>query len=1050
MLSRFFIERPIFATVLAIMMVLAGSVSVFTLPVAQYPNIAPPTVEVTTVYPGANARVVAETVAAPIEQEVNGVENMLYMSSTCTNDGNYTLTITFDVGTNLDIASVLVQNRVAIAMATLPDDVTRQGVVTEKKSSEIVQFIALTSQDGTYDEVFLANYLTLRVTDEISRIVGVGDAVAFGGADYSMRVWLDPFKLKSRSLTTEDVLDAIREQNVQVAAGQIGAPPAPDTQAFQLTINTLGRLEDVSQFEDIIVKTGESGRVTRLSDVARLELGGENYDMFAQVKGRVSAALAIYLLPGANSLDMADNVRATMERLALDFPEGMEYDIPFDTTLFVRSSIDEVFTTLWQAALLVFLVIFVFLGDWRASLVPAATIPVSLIATFAVMAGLGFSINLTTLFGLVLVIGIVVDDAIVVVENTSRLIENGMAPRAAAIQAMEEVTGPVIATTLVLLAVFIPTAFLPGITGELYRQFGLTISAATVFSSINALTLSPALCALLLRKAPDQKNIFFRTFDACFAWVERGYGAIVAAMIRKSFFSMLIFGGVVFFAISGFARLPTGFLPEEDQGYVISGFQLPDAASQGRTRELISQVNNILKRAPGVESWFTLGGFSILDNAQASNAAATWIMLKPFEERDVAAPEVLTWIRQQFAGIEDGNSFAFNPPTISGLGSVGGFQMELQDKGGVGFGTLQQVAQEMAADGNTQSELQGLNSTFRASVPQLFVDIDRTQAKSMGVPLNSVFSTLQAYLGSAYVNDFNKFGRTYQVKVQADHAFRQEPESIRRLDVRNEQGDMVPMGAIASVRGDFGPQIVRRYNLYPAASINGNPAAGVSSGEAMTLMENMGDEKLPASMGYDWTGLSYQEKQVGSESIMIFGLALIMVFLVLAAQYESWTAPISIVLSVPCALIGVVLAVGSRGMSNDVYTQIGIVLLIGLASKASILIVEFARELRGEGKTIIEAATEAAKLRFRPLLMTTISFVFGTLPLLVASGAGAGSRQAVGTAVFGGMLSATFLAVIFVPVFFRVFQGFGEKVFGEKVIGARAPEDVGEPASSAS
>jgi HAE1 family hydrophobic/amphiphilic exporter-1 len=1039
--SRFFIERPIFATVVAIFMLIAGTVSVFTLPIAQYPEIAPPTVEVTAVYPGANAKVVAETVAAPIEQEVNGVENSLYMSSTCTNDGSYTLTVTFDVGTDLDIAQVLVQNRVAIADSKLPEEVKRQGVVTQKKSSEIVQFVALTSPDGRYDEIFLANYLTLRITDEVARIPGVGDAKPFGGADYAMRIWLDPAKLKSRSLTTEDVLGAISEQNVQVAAGQIGAPPAPPEQAFQLTINTLGRLADVEQFEDIIVKTGNDSRVTRLRDVARVELGGQNYDMFAQTAGKPSAALAIYLLPGANALDLADNVRATMDRLALDFPEGMEYDIPFDTTLFVRDSISQVLTTLWQAALLVILVIFVFLQDWRASLVPAVTIPVSLVATFAVMAGMGFSINLTTLFGLVLAIGIVVDDAIVVVENTSRLIEDGMAPRAAAIQAMEEVSGPVVATTLVLLAVFVPTAFLPGITGELYAQFGLTISTATVFSSINALTLSPALCALVLRKAPDKKNVFFRGFDAVFEKLTAGYGALVGGMLRKAFFSMVLFGGVVFFAGAGFMRMPGGFLPEEDQGYVIAGYQLPDAASQGRTRELIAQVNKIIKRTPGVQSWFTLGGFSVLDSAQASNAGATWVILEPFEEREIRAPEVIAHLRREFAAIEGGMSFAFNPPAISGLGSVGGFQMELQDKGGVGFATLQQLAQEMSAAGNAQSGLQGVNSTFRASVPQLFVDVNRVQAKTMGVPLSSVFSTLQAYLGSAYVNDFNRFGRTYQVTVQADHQFRQDPEAVRRLDVRNADGRMVPIGALVDVESDFGPQIVRRYNLFSAASINGNPAPGTSSGEAMALMETMAGEKLPASMGFDWTGLSYQEKKVGSEAIMIFGLALVMVFLVLAAQYESWTAPISIVMAVPCAIIGVAGAVLARGMSNDVYTQIGVVLLIGLASKSAILIVEFARELRGQGKGIVEAAHEAALLRFRPLLMTTISFVFGTMPLLFSSGAGAGSQQAVGTAVFGGMVSATFLSVLFVPVFFRVFQGFGEKVLGERVHGAEPEGD---------
>jgi HAE1 family hydrophobic/amphiphilic exporter-1 len=1041
--SRFFIERPIFATVLAIVIVIAGSVAMTALPVAQYPEVVPPTVEVSTVYPGANAVVVAETVASPIEQEVNGVEEMIYMSSTSASDGSYTLTVSFEVGTDLDMAQVLVQNRVAIAQPRLPDDVKRQGVTTKKKSTAIIQLITLISPDGRFDDIYLSNYATLHLRDELSRIQGVGDVNIFGGSDYSMRVWLNPDKLEARSLTTQDVVDAISEQNVQVAAGQIGQPPVPPGQSFQYTINTLGRLTEVEQFENVVVKTGEGARVTRVKDVARVELGGQTYDLFSQLSGQTAASIAIYQLPGANALQVADRVMEAMERLGANFPEGVEYRIPFDTTIFVRQSIAEVYVTLFQAAALVFLVIFVFLQDWRASLVPAATIPVSLIGTFAVMAALGFSINLTTLFGLVLAIGIVVDDAIVVVENTSRHIEeSGMDARAAAIRAMEEVTGPAIATTLVLLAVFVPTAFLPGITGQLYRQFGLTISAATVFSTINALTLSPALCALLLRPAtpPENRAAFFRAFNRMFDAGESFYERVVATVLRRAAVTMAVFAGIVLLAGWGFASLPTGFLPEEDQGYLLAGVQLPDAASLERTREVTAKIDAIFGETPGVESWVTIGGYSLLDATVSSNAATYYVITEPWEERDVTQDEILAHLRRAFAlKVPEGVAFAFAPPAIFGLGTAGGFQMEVQDRGGLGLTTLQQTTLEMVRDGEAQSGLVGLNTTFRATVPQLFVDVDRTQAKTMGVPLATVFSTLQGYLGSAYVNDFNKFGRTYQVRVQADPSYRVTADDIKRIYVRNQAGGMVPMGALVNVDKTLGPQIVRRYNLYPSAAINGQAEPGWSSGQALALMEQMAEEKLPAAMGFEWTAMSFQEKQVGNEAIMIFGLAIVLVFLVLAAQYESWTAPSSIILSVPFAILGVAVALVLRGLANDVYTQIGVVLLIGLASKTSILIVEFAREIRSGGKEVVESAREAARLRFRPVLMTAISFVFGTLPLLVATGAGAASRQAVGTAVFGGMLVATFLTVIFVPVFFRVFQAAGERWFGE----GRAPAAAG-------
>jgi HAE1 family hydrophobic/amphiphilic exporter-1 len=700
--SRFFIERPIFATVLAIVILIAGGVSVSTLPVAQYPQITPPTVEVKATYPGANPLVLAETVASPIEQEVNGVEDMIYMSSVSAADGTYTLTVSFEVGTNLDMAQVLVQNRVAIAMPKLPDEVKRQGVTTKKKSTAIVQLITLTSPDGRYDDVFLRNYAVLRIKDELARLSGVGDVTIFGGADYSMRVWLDPNTLESRNLTTQDVVQALQEQNVQVAAGQIGQPPAPAGQSFQYIINTLGRLTEARQFEQIIVKVGEAGRVVRLGDVARVELGAQNYDIFSTLSGTTTAAVAIYQLPGANALDLAASVRSAMQRLGGNMPEGMEWSIPFDTTIFVEDSISEVYTTLWQAALLVFLVIFIFLQDWRASLVPGVTIPVSLIGTFAVMAALGFSVNLTTLFGLVLAIGIVVDDAIVVVENTSRHIENGMEPRPAAILAMQEVTGPVIATTLVLLAVFVPTAFLPGITGQLYRQFGLTISAATVFSSINALTLSPALCAILLRKPtpPEERNAFFRAFNRGFEVGEERYAGILRFVLRRAGMTMLVFAGVALFAGWGFGRLPTGFLPTEDQGYLLAGVQLPDAASQDRTREVTKQVDEILRATPGIANWVTIGGNSLLDATTASNAATFYIVMEPFEQRQdesTSQDAIMTHLRREFGALQEGVAFVFAPPAIQGLGTAGGFQMELQDRGGLGPTVLAEVAAEMAA-----------------------------------------------------------------------------------------------------------------------------------------------------------------------------------------------------------------------------------------------------------------------------------------------------------------------------------------------------------------
>ncbi len=1030
MFSRFFIERPIFASVISIVLVIAGLATLGSLPIAQYPEITPPTVEVKASYPGANAEVVAETVAAPIEQQVNGVENMLYMSSVSAGDGSYTLSVTFEVGTDLDLAQILVQNRVTLATPNLPEEVNRQGVNTKKKSSSILLFISLTSTNKNYDELYLSNYATLNIRDQLSRIKGVGDVMIFPPSDYSMRIWLDPRQLKSRQITTGDVLDAVREQNIQVAAGQIGQPPVPTGQNFQYTISVLGRLSDIEQFENIIVKTGSGGRITRLKDVARVELGGKTYDIVSSLSGTPSASIAIYQLPGANALDVAEQIQEKMDELEQYFPEGIAYKVSYDTTRFVTAAIDEVFVTLFQAGGLVFIVLFIFLQDWRATLIPAITIPVSLIATFTVMGMMGFSLNMLTLFGLVLAIGIVVDDSIVVVEATATYIKKGLSAKEAAIQAMNDVSGPVIATTLVLLAVFVPTAFLPGITGEMYRQFSLTIAISTIFSSINALTMSPAMAALLLRPEPKHKNAFFRGFDAIFEKTSNSYSNFLKIIVRKSTLMMVLFVIIAGFSGWKFTQIPTGFLPVEDQGYVIASIQLPDAASQERTVEVLKKIDHILADTPGISDWVSLGGFSMLDGTNASNAATIFIVMKPWEDRteaNVSQEFILASLNKQFSQIQEAIAFVFAPPAIPGLGVAGGFQMQLQDKGGIGLEGLQQMTNEMIQDSQTQSGLAGLNTTFRASVPQLFAEVDRTKAKTLDVPLNDVFSTLQAYLGSAYVNDFNKFGRTWQVKVQADAKFRLQAQDIRQLETRNSKGAMIPLGTLIKVDEALGPQTILRYNLYPAASITGSAAPGFSSGEALQLMEQMAAKKLPASMGFEWTGMSYQEKKVGSEAILIFALAIILVFLVLAAQYESWTSPMAVILVVPLALLGTVAALLMRNFDNNIYTQIGIVLIIGLASKNAILIVEMASEKRAQGLSILEAAVEASRQRFRAILMTAFSSVFGFMPLVIAAGAGAASRQAIGTAVVGGMIAAVIMSLIFTPVFYVVMQSLSER-----------------------
>jgi HAE1 family hydrophobic/amphiphilic exporter-1 len=1051
MISTFFIDRPIFANVIAIVTIILGAVAIQNLPIEQYPQITPPTVQVATTYPGANAQVVSDTVAAPIEEQVNGVEGMLYMSSVSASDGSYRLTVTFDVGTDLDIAQVLVENRVAVAEPLLPEEVQRQGITARKQSTNIILFVTLTSPDDRYDSLFLSNYASLNIRDEIARVPGVGDVNVFGAGDYSMRIWLDPLKLRARALTTQDVIAAIEEQNVQVAAGQIGQPPVPETQNLQLTVNTLGRLVDPDQFASIIVKT-EGTRITRLSDVARVELGAEVYDVFFQKNGKAAAGVAVFQLPGANALEVADQVRATMERLAPSFPEGVKWEIPFDTTRFVRQAIREVYRTLIEAGILVLVVILLFLQDWRAVLVPATTVPVTIIGAFAGMAAFGFTVNLLTLFGLILAIGIVVDDAIVIVENAAHHLEQDRVDaREATIRAMREVTGPIMGITAVLMAVFLPTAFLGGITGQLYRQFALTIAITAVISAINALTLKPAQCAAWLRRREHEPNRFFRAFNRVYARAEALYVRAIATMLARARATLVVFAVLLAITLWGVRALPTGFLPVEDQGYAIAGLQLPDGASLARTTRVVEEVNAILAELPGVSDWNTIGGNSVLDGTRASNAATFYVVFTPWEQRtraDLRQDAILANLRTRLGALQEGTSFAFPPPAIRGLGVSGGFQIQLQDRGGVGLPVLQQLVQEMLEDGAAQTGLHALNSSFRAEVPQLFVDVDRTKAKSLGVSLSAVFSTLQAFLGSAFVNDFNLFGRTFQVRVQAEPSFRLEPSDIRRLEVRNQNGAMLPLATLVDVRETVGPQIVPRYNLYPSAAITGEAAAGYSSGQALSLMEEMAANKLPSGVGYEWTSIAYQERKVGGQGPVVLGLAVLLVFLVLAALYESWSNPLAVILVVPLALIGTVVALAVRGMDNNVYTQIGIVLLVALASKNAILIVEFAREQRQRGLTIVDAAREAARLRFRPILMTSFAFILGVYPLVVAQGAGAASRRALGTAVFGGMITSTFLAVLFVPVFWVVVQGFSER-WAARRLRVRGPALAAPPRAGA-
>ena len=1038
MISRFFIDRPIFAAVLSIVITIAGVVSVFVLPVAQYPEIAPPTVQVSCSYAGANAKVVAETVAAPIEQQVNGVENMLYMSSTCTNDGAYNLTVTFKLGTNLDMAQVLVQNRVAMAMPTLPDVVKSTGVTTKKKSPNIMLVVNLTSPDGRYDQLYLSNYATIQIKDELARLDGVGDVGFLGQQDYSMRVWLDPEKLAARQLVTSDVIGAIQEQNVQVAAGQIGQQPAPKGQDFQYTMSTLGRLTDPAQFADIIVKTGTTGNITRLRDIARIEMGAKNQDQSCTLDGKPSVGLAVFQLPGSNALATSDRVQKKMTELAQRFPKGLDYAIVYDTTPFVRQSIHEVVKALLDAFILVALVVLIFLQNWRSTLIPLIAVPVSLVGTFAVMALLGFSLNNLSLFGLVLAIGIVVDDAIVVVENVERWIERGLSPKEAAYKSMEEVTVAVIAIAFGLSAVFIPVAFISGISGQFYRQFALTIAASTLISAFNSLTLSPALAAILLKPRAEQKDIltrvmnfvlgwFFKAFNAVFGKLTSGYGHTVRFAIRGAVVALLVFAGLLYATYHGLKIVPVGFIPSQDKGYLLVNVQLPDSSSVERTREVMAKIDDMVRITPGVKHTVGVSGQSFLLSVNGSNFASMFVILDDFEHRrspELYSDRIAMGLRKQFAKtVQEAQVAVFGAPPVDGLGTAGGFKLMLEDRGNSGLPMLQGQTENLCEKANQQPDLAGVFSMFRASTPQLFVDVDRTKCKTLGVPLGDVFNTLQTNLGSYYVNDFNEFGRTWQVNLQADSKFRYRTDDVKRFKVRNAKGDMVPLGTLATVEETSGPLMYTRYNMYPSAAINGNTAPGVSSGQGIEIMDDLAKTELPNSMVAEWTELTYMQTKAGNTALFIFPLCVLAVFLVHSAEYESWLLPLAIILIAPLSISFALLGVSLNGIDDNIFVQIGFVVLIGLACKNAVLIVEFAKQQHEHGLSVKDSAVEASRLRLRPILMTSFAFILGVVPLAAATGAGAEMRKTLGIAVLAGMLGVTVCGLFLTPVFYYVLQG---------------------------
>ncbi|MCU4537108.1 efflux RND transporter permease subunit [Acinetobacter bereziniae] len=1035
---HFFVDRPIFAIVISVLMLIVGTLALFKLPLSEYPPVTPPTVQVSTSFPGANPQVIAETVSSPLEQEINGVENMLYMNSQTATDGRMVLTVTFKQGTDPNLAEIQVQNRVSRALPRLPPEVQRIGVITQKVSPDILMVVHLQSKNKYHDYLYVSNYANLNVRDELSRLPGVGSVVAWGG-EYAMRVWIDPKKIAYRGLTANDVVKTIREQNVQVAAGSVGQQPHASA-AFQLTVNTLGRLTTPEQFGEIILKTGENGQVTYLKDVARIEMGADAYSLRSLLDGKPAVALQIFQSPGANALDVSTAVHRSMEKMQKNFPQGMEYKIAYDPTIFVRASLKSVIITLLEAIALVVIVVIVFLQTWRASIIPLVAVPVSLVGTFALMHYFGFTLNTLTLFGLVLSIGIVVDDAIVVVENVERHIVGGEAPKEAARKAMTEVTGPILAITAVLSAVFIPSAFLTGLQGEFYRQFALTIAISTILSAINSLTLSPALAGILLKPHGDTTKRdrlsrlieflfgwFFKRFNRFFDKASDGYVWSVRKGVRMSAIILFLYAGFLALTWLGFNKVPNGFVPAQDKYYLVGIAQLPTGASLDRTEAVVKKMTQIALDEPGVKSVVAFPGLSVNGPVNIPNSALMFAMLDPFEQRQdpsLSANAIAGKLMGKFSQIPDGFVGIFPPPPVPGLGSTGGFKLQIEDRSGHGFNALAQVQAQIMAKAAQAPELVGMLASFQANAPQLEVDIDRVKAKSQGVALNEIFETLQVNMGSIYVNDFNRFGRTYKVIVQADAPFRMQSQDLEQLKVRNSAGEMIPLSTFVNITRSSGPDRVMHYNSFRSADISGSPAPGYSSGQAADAIEKIVKETLPQGMTYEWTDLTYQEKMAGNTALYIFPLTVILAFLILAAQYNSWSMPFAVLLIAPMALLSAIVGVWLSGSDNNIFTQIGFVVLVGLAAKNAILIVEFARTKEEEGLDPLEAVLEAARLRLRPILMTSIAFIAGVIPLVLATGAGAEMRHAMGIAVFSGMLGVTIFGLLFTPVFYVVIRKF--------------------------
>ena len=1031
-ISRFFVDRPVFAAVLSILILVAGLIGVRSLPISEYPEVVPPSIIVRASYPGANPTVIAETVATPLEEQINGVEDMLYMSSQATSDGVLTVTVTFKLGTDPDKAQQLVQNRVAQAEPRLPAEVRALGLTTAKSSPDFIMVVNLVSDDDNYDITYLRNYATLNVKDRLARIEGAGQVQVFGAGDYSMRIWVDPQKAAEHSLAASDITNAIRGQNVQAAAGIIGASPSVPGTGLQLNVNARGRLQTPEEFGNIIVKSGENGEITRLRDVARIELGAADYTLRSLLDGKPAVAIAVLQAPGSNAIEIADNVRATMDQLQLAMPEGVRYEIVYDTTKFVRASIEKVIETLLEAVGLVVLVVILFLQTWRASIIPLIAVPVSIIGTFAVMYAFGFSINALTLFGLVLAIGIVVDDAIVVVENVERNIENGLSPREATYRAMREVSGPIIAIALVLVAVFVPLAFITGLSGQFYRQFALTIAISTVISAINSLTLSPALSALLLKGHNAPKDRLTRIMDGLLGWIFRGfnrafgaasngYGRSVGGLLSRKTVVMALYLVLVGATYGMFTTVPGGFVPAQDKQYLIGFAQLPDGATLDRTEQVIRKMSDIALEQPGVEHAIAFPGLSINGFTIGSNAGIVFAVLDDFEDRktpDLSGGAIAMALNQKYAGIQDAFIAMFPPPPVNGLGQTGGFKLQIEDRAGYGYRALDEAAKAVLAKAYQMPELAGIFSSFQINVPQLYADVDRAKAEQLGVAVTDIFETLQIYLGSLYVNDFNAFGRTYSVRVQADANFRAEAADIGALKVRSRSGEMIPLSALLNVDETTGPERTTRYNGFLAADVNGGPAPGFSSGQAQAAIEKIVRETVPQGIDFEWTDLTYQEILAGNSSVVVFPLALLLVFLVLAAQYESLTLPIAIIMIVPMGILAALTGVWLTGGDNNIFTQIGLVVLVGLSAKNAILIVEFARELELHGRTPVQAAIEASRLRLRPILMTSMAFIMGVVPLVVSTGAGAEMRAAMGIAVFSGMIGVTFFGIFMTPVFY--------------------------------